>query len=186
MIRNDEIEFAKLYLEHKSAVYTYLMYTVLDKAWVDDLSQEVFVLAWKKNILKTVPNEAHKAWLLRTATNMARNWERSRRIRDRVIAGSLDDQNSHVTDEPSDPMRVEDYVQDKLDAEITYRLLSEVSVMYRRCLVLHIIYGYDRSEVAEIVGLKPKSVSQYIARGRAQLTEAYYQHRATTVLTPSL
>ena len=76
----DEAAFAALFNRHRDAVLRHVVRIVRDRSAADDLVQEVFLRVWNRAD-QWKGNGPFKAWVFRTATNLALNHLRSRKRR---------------------------------------------------------------------------------------------------------
>ena len=157
----DAQAFERLYLRHEAHVREMFVARVRDAMVAEDLTQETFVMAWRK--LRTLKNPAALArWLRQVGMNVFR--ERLRTA-------------------PNDPMREPAELDEARDVPRTARQ-SEVAIdlkraiaalprRYRHAFVLHHVVGYSHTEVAHKLGV-PEGTSKI------------HVHRATMLLRQAL
>lgn len=88
--QNKQIPFAELVTLHQQAVYGYLLCFTRDPYDAQDLFQETFLRAYRAYAeLQSKQNEPDKinyrAWLMRIAVNLSKNYARDRRRRGQVV-----------------------------------------------------------------------------------------------------
>ncbi len=76
-MRGEPGAFGRLYQRHVEAVYNYVYFRVRDEAAAEDLTQDVFVSAFK-GMTQLKAEDKFKHWLLRIAHNRVLNHWRSR------------------------------------------------------------------------------------------------------------
>lgn len=134
------------------------LYKVLgDRTDLDDLVQEVFVIAFRG--LERFRGDARlSTWLYRICVNVALGRIRTRRRRPAAI-GMTDLDNAEIdpslTDRPETPERS---YQRRQDQERVYRALEQVAPKKRIVLYLHEIEGLDLKEIAYLVDSNPVTV----------------------------
>jgi len=73
----DETKFALLLQEYRAPVVAYLIRMLHDRAVAEELAQDVFLRVYRSRHYE--PEASFRSWLLRIATNLARNWVRDHR-----------------------------------------------------------------------------------------------------------
>ena len=134
------------------------LYRVLgDRTDLDDLVQEVFVIAFRG--LERFRGDARlSTWLYRICVNVALGRIRTRKRRPAAIG--LADLDSAVadpslTERPETPMQS---LQRREDQERVYRALEVLAPKKRVVLYLHEIEGLDLKEIAYLVDSNPVTV----------------------------
>jgi len=163
----DEAAFAALFEKHKRGVYALSLRMTRAPADAEDLSQEVFLLLFRKISLFR-GESAFSTWLYRMVVNAAlarlrrqgaRNvpFERegeSRRENVRPEAGAQDPRLRHCLD--------------RLTLE---RAISSLPPTYRAVFILYVVHGYEHSEIARIMNCS-------VGNSKAQLHKARQKLRA--------
>src|SRR5262245_1841808 len=134
------------------------LYRVLgDRTDLEDLVQEVFVIAFRG--LERFRGDARlSTWLYRICVNVALGRIRTRRRRPSAIGvGDLDAAaaDPSLTDRPETP---EKSLQRRQDRERVYRALELLAPKKRIVLYLHEIEGLDLKEIAYLVDSNPVTV----------------------------
>ena len=144
----------------------FLIRMVGNDAIGSELTQETFLKAWQG--LPRLREDTHFAsWLYRIATNTARDHQRrSRRIHwlpweEYEAQGGLD---SMIKSGPE---------QQVAENDLLKQALAHVSVTYRACLILYVVEDLPQPQIAERLGIKASSVSNYVSRGLAELRQVY-------------
>ncbi len=143
--------FATLYSRYARFVHGVLLARV-PRCEVDDLVQEVFLLAWKRLRSLREP-DAFGGWLAMIARNQAVDYLRKAPKLAELDPGML-------KQPPPDPAALE-----VLD---TIRAMPEA---YRETLVLRLVEGMTGPEIAAQTGLTPDSVRVNLHRGMKLLRE---------------
>lgn len=158
--RGDRGAFSALFARHGRSVYRYAWGMVRDDRDAEDLTQEVFVLAWRKLATVRIVDASALPWLLVCCRNVARNLLRSRRT---TQAFSLDE-----TLLPGDRVR-----QDRLE-ELSWAraAISRLGGVDQRIVHLCLVEGYSYDDAAEHLGLSRSAVAKRVERMRATLRRA--------------
>jgi len=154
----------ELYARHRSQVAATLFRVLNDRTDLDDLVQEVFVIAFRG--LDRFRGEARlSTWLYRICVNVALGRIRAKSRRPPHLLGV----ESAV--EPATPAheQPEALLQRKRDRERVYRLLDALPPKKRIVLYLHEIEGLDLKEIAYIVGAHPVTVRTRLFYARKEL-----------------
>ncbi len=148
------------------------LYRVLgDRGELEDLVQEVFVIAFRG--LATFRHEARlSTWLYRICVNVALGKIRARTRRPPPIAVAdleLAAHDATLTDRPESPERA---LERRQDQERVYRLLDQLAPKKRIVLYLHEIEGRDLKEIAYLVDSNPVTVRTRLFYARREFYAA--------------
>ena len=143
----------ELYRRHRRQVAANLYRVLGQRVDLDDLVQEVFVIAFRG--LHRFRGDARlSTWLYRICVNVALGRIRSKTRRPPPVplqAAALES----VESSPASP---EQLVSQRQDRERVYRVLEVMSPKKRLVLFLHEIEGLDLKEIAYLVGAHPVTV----------------------------
>ena len=134
------------------------LYRVIgDRADLDDLVQEVFVIAFRG--LERFRGDARlSTWLYRICVNVALGRIRSRKRRPPPIGG-IDLEETVSADPNADrPETPQQSLERRRDQETVYRALEHLAPKKRIVLYLHEIEGLDLKEIAYLVDSNPVTV----------------------------
>lgn len=149
----DAEAFASLHRSYAAMVHGILLARV-PRGEVDDLTQDVFILAMER--IKGLRDEnAFGGWLATIARNRATDYHRQKRDDLELLDDIAPDPSSHT------------------DSEAAHVLLLVKSLpeAYRETLVLRLVEGMTGPEIAERTGLTPGSVRVNLHRGMQMLKE---------------
>lgn len=156
----DAWAFDALYEANVGRVYALCLRMSGDRLRAEDLTQDVFVRAWRR-IGTFRGASAFSSWLHRVAVNVVLD-DRKRRSRRPPELGRVDDEELAGAVSPAaDPVG-------RLDLE---RALASLPERSRMALVLHAVDGYRYEEVAELMEVSVGTVKSHIHRARALLME---------------
>ncbi len=152
--------FERLYHEHVGRIHGLCLWMTRDRSQAEELTQEVFVRAWRKLALFR-PGTAFSAWLHRLAVNLVISHRRKvgRQESATVLTAEVPESTSSVTARPD--LSVD--LQRRIDA---------LPNGARTVLVLHDIYGYHHHEIAELTGIAVGTSKAQLHRARTRLREA--------------
>lgn len=157
--RGDHVAFEKLYRRHVGSTLALCLRWVGDPTQAEILTQDIFVKVWER-IHTFRGTGAFGAWLRRVAVNLIIEDRRSGARRAKWLdPGELDESSGAVPPEPID---------DAMDLEKAIATLPEGA---RAAFLLHDVYGYRHSEVAEMVGTAEGTVKAQCHRARTLLRQ---------------
>jgi RNA polymerase sigma-70 factor (ECF subfamily) len=146
---------------HYAYVYRRCLVLARDPQDAEDLAQETFVSVFRSWATFRRPGNV-EAWLNCIATNLFINLARRR---NRVKTRPLFDTDKSLPTEPSAIDLVTDQILDTDVAEA----LAAMTPKFRTVVVLNDIAGVPRDQIADLLELKPATVSTRLYRGREQL-----------------
>ncbi len=170
----DQAAFEQLVVRHRGRVYSMVLNMVKNNADAWDLSQEIFVKAWKA-LPKFKAEAKFSTWLYRITHNAVYDFSRKRKLHS---AGELDDnllgverlENSAPT-APNQPQRPDQALK---GAELKGRIekaLAKLSDKHREVVVLREVQGMDYKEIAEIMECSTGTVMSRLFYARKQLQD---------------
>jgi RNA polymerase sigma-70 factor (ECF subfamily) len=162
----DEDAFAQLVAMHADRVYGALRRFGLDAKEADDVSQEVFLRAWR-GLPRFEERAQFSTWLYRIAFNEAQR-RLSRRPPPRVEPDP--DRDDPILSVPESPERgPEARTIDREFERILEEALERLPPEWRAAVVLRDIEGLSTQEAAEVVGVGQPAFKSRLHRGRMQL-----------------
>lgn len=143
---------------HSKAVYNYLLRMTASHQVAEDLTQETF-----ERLLGAIANvrdaDHARAWLFRTASNLAVSRQRRHRVWNR-IRGLVGFRDEAVSVEA-----------DSAEAAEVQRALMQMPEGYRSVLVMHDVAGMTHEEIAEARGCAVGTAKSQLVRARARLAK---------------
>jgi RNA polymerase sigma-70 factor (ECF subfamily) len=139
--------------KYKRTVYGIAVTQLDSKHEADDVFQEVF-LTYHRKKPSFESEEKRKAWLITVTVNKCRQFNHS-------------SYNYRVdkTSEPQIPVFAD---FDRQDSDV-FRAIRSLNPNYREVVYLHYCLGYSVTETAEILSLRPNTVSMRLNRAKKQL-----------------
>jgi RNA polymerase sigma-70 factor (ECF subfamily) len=156
----DMAAFERLYRDNERRVFALCMRLSADPALAEELTQEVFVRAWRK-LGSFKGQSAFSSWLYPLTVNVALTERRSRRRRlARVVP--TDDGATPEAEAPSPTPET------GFDLE---KALAGLPPGARRVFVLHDVEGRTHDEIGSLLGLAPGTSKAQLHRARKLLRE---------------
>jgi RNA polymerase sigma-70 factor, ECF subfamily len=144
--RSVELEqlFHQLYEQYFKDVYNFVAYSVSRRHDAEDLTQEVFVKAYRG--LASFRGESElKTWLFAIARNTVRNWI----VRKKPLPLTEDEYLWQLPEQGNTPS---DLLEEKEAMAKLQRVLDTLKDSYKTVIVLRGIQGFSVRETAEILG----------------------------------
>jgi RNA polymerase sigma-70 factor (ECF subfamily) len=141
----DSESFGELYDIYLEPIYRYVYHHVRESKTAEDITQEVFIKAWKAIKSCRGKEKTFKSWLYRIAHNHTIDYFRCRKYE-----SSIDGQDFMEESEPLDASLDETGEDNEAS-----RVLSEVASLpdsQRQLVILKFIEGLDNREVSRIMG----------------------------------
>jgi RNA polymerase sigma-70 factor (ECF subfamily) len=157
----DRAAFEQIYRENVGRVYAICLRIIANSARAQELTQDVFVRAWK--MIGTFRGEsAFSSWLYRLAVNVVLVDLRAKKRRTARVM---------VTDDLSPYDRHDNMVNPggAIDLE---RALAALPEQARAVFVLHDVEGYQHDEIATLMGVAEGTSKAQLHRARKLLREA--------------
>lgn len=160
----DRGSFRELYERHEGRVYAYLWRLLGDRGQAEDLRQEAFVRLWAARE-DWEDSGSVAGYLIRVARNLALNTQRHEQVahRWRVLVSS----DPAPTPPPPDLV----LAQENLAARI-YAAIEALPERPREVFILKRDAGLSYREIAEQLGISPKTVEVHMSRAYKLLREA--------------
>lgn len=147
----DEARFELLYRKLAGALWSYIYKMTSDPAAADDLLQKTFFRFLRANPV-FASEEHQRRWIYRTATNLVMDHFRETKRRGTVAEQDV------IASAPSADLRFD-----------MMRVFAELKPQERALLWLAHVEETDHVEIAEALGLKPKSIRVLLFRARKKL-----------------
>ena len=157
----DAAAFGLLVDKYKGSVYALAYAKLGDFHDAQDMTQEVFLKAYRK--LRTLKRwDKFLSWLYAITSNSCKDFLRSKASRpDREYVA---DQEK----ERLDGISVDSHQEDKLHQTLR-EALSELPEIHRQVLSLHYLGGLSCKEIARFLGASPHAIAMRLNRARAKL-----------------
>lgn len=170
MAGGDGAALADLYDRHGRSVYGMAARILGDPGEAEDLTQDVFTLAWKNAARYDPARGAVAAWLL--VTTRTRAIDRIRARRSRPQSGADDDDGRKMANIPDASPSVDVIVASSQDAARVRDALAVLPPDQRDALDLAYFQGLSHSEIADRTGIPLGTIKTRIRTGLQRLREA--------------
>jgi len=162
--------FEQLFQQYQRGIYNTVYQMVRNDADAADLTQEVFVRAYRALPRLQTP-EAFTSWLYRIAVNLSRNWLRDRgRVRVESLELPGDDGEEGNTREIADPSGdPASLAQTKDMQEWVRKAIAGLSPDHRAVVTLHHLEGISVEEIAQMMDCSIGTVKSRLSRARDHL-----------------
>lgn len=163
---DDEPVFSALYEEFRPAVHAYLLGRFGDPETARDLTQEVFLRAWRRlGEIRDLPEERQRAWLFTVAKNLATDTYRSRATRD-ATAAALRQRATEVAPSADEPATSVERGE-RLDEVAT--AVRELPEELRVVLTMHAVAELTSRQIGALLDQPAGTVRYRLALARRQL-----------------
>ena len=140
-ISGDVEAFGELYTNHVTKIYRYVYYNVHDKEHAEDITQEVFLKAWKAIGSCRGKEKTFSSWLYRIAHNL---------IIDKLRKSQK--QPSREAELPESIRDTSDRMEISLEQKDLLKVIDVLSPNQRQVIVMKFIEEMDNREIAETMG----------------------------------
>jgi RNA polymerase sigma-70 factor (ECF subfamily) len=162
----DQVAFAELVAIHGDRVYGALRRFGLQPSEADEVSQEVFVRAWR-GLPRFEERSQFSTWLYRIAFNEAQRY-RSRRGPAPVPPDP--DRDDPIASLPESPhFGPEAQTLDREFEQALERALGQLPAQWRAAVMLRDVEGLSTQEAAEVLGVSQAAFKSRLHRGRMRL-----------------
>jgi RNA polymerase sigma-70 factor (ECF subfamily) len=169
MAQGDGGALAELYDRHGRIVYSLAVRILADHGEAEDLTQDVFALAWRNAARYDPARGAVAAWLLVTTRTRAIDRLRGRRVRP---APAGEDDLRRLDAIPDSAPSVEMIAADRETAVRVRDALAGLPVEQREALELAYFEGLSHSEIGDRTGTPLGTIKTRIRTGLSRLRQA--------------
>jgi RNA polymerase sigma-70 factor (ECF subfamily) len=168
--QGDVRAFEQLFQQYQKGIYNAIYQIVRSEADAADLTQDVFVRAYRA-LPRLQSPEAFTSWLYRIAINLSRNHLRdtARARTESLEFGDPDDEGGgqrEIADTTADPAAK---AQSRDVQERVQRAIATLSEDHRTVITLHHIEDMPVEEIARILNVSVGTVKSRLSRARENL-----------------
>ena len=176
--------FETLMRAYENRVYTLALRSTGSEHDAADITQEVFLRAWR-NLDSFRGDSSLSTWLYRVTANLC--VDLARKKTGEGASASIDDEESPAA-AVADPVRMnrpeEAAENNELRQELQYAL-SQLSEEHRRIVILRDVGGLSYADIARPLGLEEGTVKSRLARARAALRRILTERGNISLASPS-
>jgi len=166
--QGDENALTELIHKYKQPLFRFICRYVRDEEMARDLLQETFVRLYF-NARKFKPRAKFSTWLHAIATNLCRDYSRSKQYRQARITFSSEALDWGETRIPSDASMPGDALVSAERLATLEAAISELPHKLRTALILFALEKRSQAECAELLGVSAKTVETRVYRARKTL-----------------
>ena len=159
-IRGDFAAFGELYGVYLDRIYRYVFYQVKDKMTAEDVTEEVFLKAWKAIKSCRGKERTFSSWLYRIAHNNVIDIFRSQQKKWTVDMETVAELNQPAVE-----------IETELDHQEILNSLTDLPPNQRQVIILKFIEGLDNFEIERIIGKSQGAIRVLQTRALAKLRE---------------
>nr|WP_223285196.1 sigma-70 family RNA polymerase sigma factor [Paenibacillus sp. PL91] len=161
-ITSDNVDsiFGDLMAAYGDDVWHYAFILVKSKDAADDITQDVFLNAYRL-LHRFEGRSSPKTWLLTITRNKSINWLKSSFIKRVMLMGSV----AHSTNQKS----AEQEVLDQMGVHAIWQSVLRLPAKQREVLILDAHYQLSYSEMAGLLGISEGTVKSRLHRARARM-----------------
>jgi RNA polymerase sigma-70 factor, ECF subfamily len=166
-----------LFSRHLRAVHAFVLRYVGDQAVAEDITQEVFVKAWK-NLKKFDLQKNFKTWLFSIARNTCIDYLRKKRT---LVFSDFenDNQNNALTDTLIDPEPLPLEILQNRDFLAEFELaLQKLPLASRVVILMHLNEDLAFKDIAETLKQPLDTIKSRYRRGLLAIRKAWEQKKA--------
>ncbi|HUK15956.1 MAG TPA: RNA polymerase sigma factor [Bryobacteraceae bacterium] len=163
----DTDKFGLLLEEYRGPVVAYLFRLVRDHGVAEELAQDVFLRVYRAHNYE--PSASFRSWLIRIATNLARNWVRDHRADYGVLR--LDDQpaRTHWRVPRSPVPNIEERMVSECRLLEVRAAIEALPQRHRAAILMHKYLDMDYWEIARVQNCSVSAVKSMLFRAYENL-----------------
>jgi RNA polymerase sigma-70 factor (ECF subfamily) len=160
------LDTAALFAAYRDRIYRYVLRLVRDRAEAEDLTQETFLRAYRRQESLRDP-DAVGGWLYRIATHVCLD-----RLRQRSARVSADGEGAPPLEQTPAPTPPVDEITERNETSVcVQRCLEALPDTYRAVILLYEGHSLTAAEIAALLGLKLTTVKMRLHRARRMLQQ---------------
>ncbi|MFA6227423.1 MAG: sigma-70 family RNA polymerase sigma factor [Candidatus Paceibacterota bacterium] len=167
-LNGDKNSFTEIVNRYLKSIYNFVYRFVGDEKATEDITQEVFLKAWK-NIKKFDIEKSFKTWIFSISKNTCIDYLRKRKdvpisLFDNEEGGNSIEDN--LIDQELKPDEIFSLEHDKKQVQ---KALNELTTKQKEVIILKYVNGMSLSEVAEIIDIPADTIKSHHRRALMKL-----------------
>jgi RNA polymerase sigma factor (sigma-70 family) len=160
---------ARLFQDHNRALVSFLRAKLHNEAEAREVAQEAYV----KLLQLESPGVVSflQAYLFKIATNIAID-----RMRHHMVADRVAEEDAHFFDEADESASPERIHFARVELDRIWSAMGELPEKCKRAFAMHVLQERPQAEVATELGLSPRMVRYYVARGMELCKRVHDDH----------
>ena len=142
-VQRDREAFASLYDRHVERVYKHIYYVVYSKPDAEDITQEVFIRAWKYIDKYRYTGAPFVAWLIKIARNLIVDHYKARKKTGQLV--ELEDRSQTGETNP------EAITEASLNRSHVRKAILKLKGEKQKVILMHFIDGFSYTEIAKLL-----------------------------------
>lgn len=138
--------FGEIYSIYLDRIYRYVLYQVGEKMIAEDLTQEIFLKAWRAIGSYQGHEKGFSAWLFRIAHNHVIDNFRKKRP---ILLSVMEDEGLEIPADYGNPLQE---LETNLAQEEALELISCLPLQQRQIIALKFIEGLDNQDIEQVTG----------------------------------
>jgi len=176
---SDRAAYAAVFEALYKPLFRYVRSLTKDRAVARDLTQDVFVRLWDARE-SLDPNQSLKAYLYRTARNLAYNHHRNSETR----SEKEDDIRQDADVQPAAPTPPDAAAEGEWLEERLRTWIADLPTRQREALVLSRFEGLSHDQIAEVMDISPRTVNNHIVRALKRLRNHVDDYKPDLLANP--
>ena len=142
-VQRDRVAFANLYDMYVDQVYKHVYYRVANRADVEDITQEVFIKAWKAIDKYKRTGAPFVAWLIAIARNLIADHYKAKK---RLV--SLEQAEVAISNAETNPEAI---TEASLNQSYVRNAILKLKGDKQKVILMHFIDGFSYGEIAKVL-----------------------------------
>jgi RNA polymerase sigma-70 factor (ECF subfamily) len=164
----EPLPFAEVVTLHQRAVYGYLLRFTRNLHDAQDLFQETFLRAYRAYAALPVDAD-HRAWLMRIAVNLSKNYERDRQRRHRVLVDESQGSTRDVGLRTPPGMGTEERMISRETVHTLMKAIDALPFRQRTALIQRQFEGLDYQAIADNLACSPAAARAHVYQALRKL-----------------
>lgn len=176
----DRAAFEAVYRLNSSSVFTHFLQRGVGRTDAEDLTAEVFAIAWRRRTqVAPHPTAGWLPWLLGTANTLLKSKRRSVWRTHRALA-----KVEHQADVPDIALNLTDRAEDRHRLDILVLILRQLSVPEQEVIQFCVLRGIPPKIVADVTGEPVGTIRSRLSRALGKARALYASQEAPAGYLP--